>query len=98
MALFSIEIADEDVTRVLTAIASNYSRPDQVENPAFDEESEEDENNTRMIDNPETIYQFTNRIVRQFLQEHVAAHEAKVAKQAAIDALNTSVEINDPQV
>ena len=49
-----------------------------------------------MIDNPETMSQFANRIVRQFLSEHVAAYELNVARQAAVDAANTSVNINDP--
>ena len=94
MAQFAIEIDDADVGRVLTAIAVNYSRPAQVPNPDFDPDAEVlvDE----MIDNPETMAQFANRIVRQFLSEHVAAYELNAARQAAVDAANTSVNINDP--
>tara|TARA_Y100000590_G_scaffold258520_2_gene290173 strand:- start:11061 stop:11351 length:291 start_codon:yes stop_codon:yes gene_type:complete len=94
MAQFAIEIDDADVGRVLTAIAANYSRPAQVPNPDFDPDAEVlvDE----MIDNPETMAQFANRIVRQFLSEHVAAYELNAARQAAVDAANTSVNINDP--
>ena len=117
MAVFSIEIADEDVPRVLGAVASNYNRPEQINNPSydpegipnpdFDEEAGEspenpmnipDPDNPEYIDNPETIAQFTNRIVRQFLQDHVVSHEADLAKKAAIEALNSSVDISDPAV
>ena len=94
MAQFAIEIDDADVGRVLTAIAINYSRPAQIPNPDFDPDAEVlvDE----MIDNPETMAQFANRIVRQFLSEHVAAYELNADRQAAVDAANTSVNINDP--
>ena len=94
MAQFAIEIDDADVGRVLTAIAINYSRPAQIPNPDFDPDAEVlvDE----MIDNPETMAQFANRIVSQFLSEHVAAYELNAARQAAVDAANTSVNINDP--
>ena len=94
MAQFAIEIDDADVGRVLTAIAVNYGRPAQVPNPDFDPDAEVlvDE----MIDNPETMAQFANRIVRQFLSEHVAAYELNAARQAAVDSANTSVNINDP--
>ena len=96
MAQFAIEIADADVGRVLTAIASNYSRPSQVPNPDFDPDAEVlvDE----MIDNPESMSQFANRIVRQFLSEHVAAYELNAARAAAVAAANTEVSINDPEL
>ena len=98
MAQFSVEIADADVTRVLTALAANYNRPAQVVNPDFDEELEESEANVRMIDNPETVAQFGNRMVRQFLAENVKAYEVRLAKQQAADAVNAEVTINDPAV
>ena len=98
MAQFSVEIADADVTRVLTALAANYNRPVQVVNPDFDEALEESEANVRMINNPETVAQFGNRMVRQFLAENVKAYEVRLAKQQAADALNTDVAINDPAV
>ena len=40
MALFSIEIADSDVNRVIDAVCSNYSRQETVSNPNFDHEQE----------------------------------------------------------
>ena len=98
MAQFTIEIADADVTRVLTSLAANYNRPAQVANPDFDESLEESETNVRMIDNPETVAQFGNRMVRQFLAENVKAYEVRLAKQQAADAVNAEVTINDPAV
>ena len=78
MAVFSIEIADEDVNRVLGAVAHNYKRPDQVPNPNFDPDQEVGEDNPENIDNPETVRrsQFVNRIVREFLADHVNAYDA----------------------
>lgn len=96
MAQFAIEIADADVGRVLTAIASNYRRPAQVPNPDFDPDA--DVLVDEMIDNPESMSQFANRIVRQFLSEHVAAYELNAARAAAVAAANTEVSINDPEL
>ena len=96
MAVFSIEIADEDVNRVIGAVCANYNRPETVANPAFDREQEESEANPSNIDNPEDTFQFANRIVRQFLSEHVKAYEIKQAKIAAEAAADTTVSISDP--
>ena len=35
MAVFSIEIADADVGRVIGAVCANYNRSDTVSNPDF---------------------------------------------------------------
>ena len=48
------------------------------------------------MDNPEDTYQFTNRIVRQFLAENVSAYEVKQARGAAEAALDTTITISDP--
>jgi len=96
MAQFSVEIADADVLRVLGALAANYNRPEQLPNPDFDDSQEESETNNRMIDNPETLAQFGNRMVREFLANNVRAYEVRVAKQQAQEALNSDVTINDP--
>lgn len=100
MAQFTIEIADEDVARVLAALAANYNRPDQIPNPdyVFDPEVEPSQENPEQIDNPETIAQFGNRMVRNFLAENVKAYEVRLAKQQAAEALNTDVSISDPAV
>jgi hypothetical protein len=96
MAQFTIDIADSDVDRVLTSLAVNYKRPEKVQNPDFDESQPESESNLRLIDNPETIYQFGNRMVRVFLAENVKAYEIRLAKQQAAESTNTDVTINDP--
>jgi len=98
VAQFSVEIADADVSRVLGALAANYNRPEKVPNPEFDPSQETSEANPELIDNPETIAQFGNRMVRQFLAQNVKAYEVRVAKQQAADDLNTDVTINDPAV
>jgi len=99
MAQFSVEIADADVARVLDAVAANYGRPDQIENPDFNPELDEDPaSNPLQIDNPESKSVFANRMVRKFLSDHVAAYEVKLAKQQAAAALDTNVNITDPQV
>ena len=121
MAIFSVEIADADVTRVLDAVAANFGRPESVENPdytgpvevvdgdgnpvldedgmpTYEEPVDADGNPiTATIDNPETKAVFANRKVREFLQEHVISHETRVARKAAAEALDTSININDPQ-
>lgn len=86
MAEFKIEIADSDVNRVLGALAANYRRPETI---IVDGQE---------VDNPETIAQFGNRMVRNFLAENVSAHEIRLAKQQAADALNTNVSISDPAI
>ena len=119
MAVFSVEIADADVARVLTAVAANYKRPSQVLNPDYDEDATvpnpdydssipedpdtnpstiPDPDQEQFIDNPETVAQFANRIVRQFLSDHVQAYEINLAKEQAAEAVNTEVTISDPQV
>jgi len=98
MAQFSVEIADADVSRVLGALAANYNRPEKVPNSEFDPSQETSEANLELIDNPETVAQFGNRMVREFLANNVRAYEVKVAKQQAQEALNSDVTINDPAV
>ena len=98
MAEFRIEIADSDVNRVLTSLAANYRRPDQVNNPEFDPLQPVSEDNPEMVDNPETIAQFGNRMVREFLSGNVKAYEVKLAKEQAASSIDTSVTINDPAI
>lgn len=101
MAQFSIEIADGDVSRVLMAIAANYRRQATVENPNFDSNLPVDQDtNPETIENPETLYQFANRIVRNFLSENVKAYEVQEAKRLAAEqaSQNNTPVINDPQL
>jgi hypothetical protein len=95
MAQFSVEINDADVSRVLDAVSANYNRPETVSNPSFDSSLPESESNPRTIDNPESKAAFSNRIVREFLAEHVYAHEQQLAIQAVESPV--SVTITDPQ-
>ena len=98
MAEFRIEIADSDVGRVLTSLAANYRRPDQVNNPDFDLTQPISDDNPEMIDNPETLAQFGNRMVREYLASNVSAYEVRLAKEQAANNLDTSVTINDPAI
>ena len=145
MAVFSLEIADVDVERVLTAVANNYGWQALVPNPAYvattvevpnpefenyDPEAVDEDGNfiwkdhngellppppptitqyidpvdengdpiPPQIDNPETMGDFTHRMVRGFLAEHVTSYEQAVARASALDGLNTDVEILDPEV
>jgi 1,2-phenylacetyl-CoA epoxidase catalytic subunit len=86
MAIFSVEIADEDVERVINAVASNYNYQDQIITE-----------NNRMIDNPESKYVFANRMVRKFLSDHVKKYELELAKKTLEEQL-ASVTINDPAI
>lgn len=86
MAIFSVEIADEDVDRVINAVASNYNYQQQIIN-----------DNNVLVDNPESKYVFANRMVRKFLSDHVKKYELELAKQELENQLN-SITINDPQV
>ena len=83
MAVFSVDINDADVNRVITAVCVNYGYKEQIENPNFDPEQEEDPNtNPRLITNPETTSQFANRKTRDFLMENTIAYEMKVLKES----------------
>ena len=97
MAQFSVEIADADVARVLTALAVNYRRLERVPNPEFDPEQPVSDTNEETISNPETIPQFGNRMVRRFLADNVKAYELRLAKEQAANSVNTEVTINDPE-
>jgi hypothetical protein len=86
MAIFSVEIADEDVERVINAVASNYNYQEQI----FSE-------NNNVVDNPESKYVFANRMVRKFLSDHVKKYELELAKKNLEEQL-ASVTINDPEL
>lgn len=98
MATFTIEIADGDVERVLTAICSNYGWQEEVDNPGFNADMPVDDTNKIKIANPETGPQFANRMVRKFLSDHVVSHERRKAKEQAVQALNSSISISDPEL
>jgi len=86
MAVFSIEIADSDVERVINAVCANYKRPDNIV-----------DNNGNTIENPESKAVFANKMVRQFLSDHVQKYEIDLLKQQIENSI-TLPAINDPQV
>ena len=89
MAIFSIEIADNDVGRVIESLCVNYGWKDVIVDPA---------DPMGNIPNPETKPIFANRMVRQFLSDHVKKYEIDKATQAITDSLNVTPVINDPQL
>ena len=110
MATFSLDIADEDVGRVLDAVAANYNRSEQIVNPDYpvDRIPEIDEHGNPIdpvdengdlipskIDNPESKAAFTHRKVRKFLAEHVSSYEPKLAQRSALEGLDTNVNLTD---
>jgi len=86
MAVFSIEIADSDVERVINAVCANYKRPDNIV-----------DNNGNTIENPESKAVFANKMVRQFLSDHVQKYEIDLLKQQIENSI-TLPTINNPQV
>ena len=103
MAVFSLEISDDQVERVITAMCANYHYNSQISNPDYDPslELEEDEDydpstNPETIDNPETPYQFANRIVREYLINNTQAYEVQQLKVNALSAMADSPTITDP--
>ena len=82
MAVFSVNIADEDVNRVIGAMCANYGYQAQIPNPNFDPSLPVDpETNPENIANPETQSQFANKKTRDFLMENTVAYELRVEKQ-----------------
>lgn len=96
MAVFSVEIDDADVYRVISSIAANYKRPDTVDNPDFDPSLEVSDSNPLKIDNPETVAAFANRKVREFLIENVTSYEFRTAREQAINNLSESPTVSNP--
>ena len=75
MAVFSVNISDSDVTRVITAVCSNYGYQELVENVNFDPSlPPHSQTNPETVPNPETQSQFANRKTRDFLMENTVAY------------------------
>ena len=103
MALFSIEIADDQIDRVVNALCENYQYRTQVSNPDFNPELEMEEGydpstNPQTIDNPETQAEFANRMVREFLINNTQAYEIQQLKINAVNNVADSPIISDPSV
>ena len=93
MATISIEIDVRDESRVFAAVAKNFNRKDRVPNPEFDPSRPESVGNSREIDNPESVEEFVNQIIENFLQEHVASFEKKEAKKKAYKDIKGKVRV-----
>lgn len=96
MADFCINIADQDVNRVIGAMCANYGYNPQIPNPAFDPGLPVDpDTNPEFIPNPETSFQFANRMTRDFLMNNTVAYELKQEKDAVPQP--TPPDITDPE-
>lgn len=84
MAIFSVEIADSDVGRVIESLCINYGRPEMIM-----------DQNGNNIPNPESKPVFANRMVRDFLIDHVRRYEIDLLKKQ-IEQSITPPTINDP--
>ena len=105
MALFSIEIADDQVDRVIDALCANYHYRSQISNPDYDPaledrggEDYDPTTNPEIIDNPETKNEFSNRMVREYLINNTQAYEIQQLKANAVSAMATNPTISDPSV
>jgi hypothetical protein len=96
MAIFSVEIPDEDTDRVVAAVCSNYRYASQIENPDFDDDLESGPDNLEIIDNPESQAQFANRMTREFLMNHTYSYELKTAKESAASGMEGPPAITNP--
>ena len=101
MAQFCINIPDDKLNEVLTAMGAQYRYQAIVDNPDFNPELPEDpDTNPSTITNPENLAQFVNIMTRQWIIENVKEPNAKqddaAAKQAALDAVN--IDITDPHL
>ena len=103
MALFSIEIADDQVERVIDALCANYHYRSQISNPDYDPaledrggEDYDPTTNPDIIDNPETKNVFANRMVREYLINNTQAYEVQLAKQQALFGLESNPDITNP--
>jgi len=95
MAQFCITIADADVNRVITAVCANYGYQASIQNPAFDPSQPEDpDTNPATIPNPETSFQFANRMTRDFLMNHTVSYELKLEQENVPQP--TPPDITDP--
>jgi len=95
MAEFCVSIADGDVNRVIEAMCANYGYQAEVPNPNFDPELPIDPNtNPENIANPESSFQFANRMTRDYLMNNTVAYELRKEKEAVPQP--TPPDITDP--
>ena len=95
MAEFCVSIADGDVNRVIEAMCANYGYQAEIPNPNFDPELPVDPStNPENITNPETSFQFANRMTRDYLMNNTVAYELRKEKEAVPQP--TPPDITDP--
>ena len=100
MATFSVEIPDDDVDRVITAMCANYRYSAQVSNPEYNPDLDPEDPSFNadiptMIDNPETPHQFANRMTRDYLMNNTHAYEVRWAKENAVNSVPPPPAIED---
>ena len=96
---FNIELPEgEDNLTVISNPSYDPDEPEMILNPEYDAVSIAA--NTQTIANPETVFMFANRMVRNWITENVMAYQSQqAAEQARQQALNSfNLEIRDPQV
>ena len=82
MAVFSVNIDDADVGRVISAMCANYGYETEINNPDWNPSLPVDpETNPEKITNPETQSQFANRMTRDYLMSNTVAYELKVERE-----------------
>ena len=82
MAVFSVNIDDADVGRVISAMCANYGYETEINNPDWNPSLPVDpETNPEKITNPETQSQFANRMTRDYLMSNTVAYELRVERE-----------------
>mgnify|MGYP001426612663 FL=1 len=82
MAVFSVNIDDADVGRVISAMCANYGYEPQIDNPNWNPSLPVDpETNPQKVANPETQSQFANRMTRDYLMSNTVAYELRVERE-----------------
>jgi len=95
MAEFCVTIADGDVNRVVGAMCANYGYQAEIPNPSFDPELPVDPStNPENVPNPESAFQFANRMARDYLMNNTVAYELRKEKEAVPKP--TPPDITDP--
>lgn len=88
MATMQFTFDDGVAERIYTAFALNNGYQTSIEDP---------ENPGTMIENPQTVEQFTHDCVSKYITNQVATYEsqqaAQTAAQNAIDAVNNEIVI-----
>jgi len=98
MAIISIDIDVHDEARVFAAIAKSFNWQSRVPNPSFDPGRPQSPGNPREIDNPDLIEDFVNKVLRDFLQEHVTAFERKEAREQVYREIDTKIRANKKKI